>query len=253
MKKGFLLAVCTLLLICLLLPASALTEPRVIWDRANLLDDAEEQSLLSQANEYFAHTGCEFAVVTYRERYSSDKYWGEDFISDSDRSFSDDLILLIITEKTNGVYNYDLYLYGDAERRITPEEVDEILDHRTVLPVIKSGQIYHGASAFLTVASEKYANEVTLPSPYLSALPVALILGAFVALMICLGIKKSYSTKKRSIDYPLDRFAKLELTEERDEFTGSFVTTRIISSGNGGGRGGSGGGSGGGRGHAGGR
>ena len=131
--------------------------------------------------------------------------------------------------------------------------MDEILDHRTVLPVIKSGQIYHGASAFLTVASEKYANEVTLPSPYLSALPVALILGAFVALMICLGIKKSYSTKKRSVDYPLDRFAKLELTEERDEFTGSFVTTRIISSGNGGGRGGSGGGSGGGRGHAGGR
>ncbi len=250
MKKGFLLTVCILLLVFLLLPVSALTEPRVIWDRANLLDDAEAQALLSEANAFFEQTGCEFAIVTYRQKYSSDEYWGEDFVRDSARSFYDDLILLIITERTNGAYNYDLYLYGNAERRITPEEVDVILDHRTVFPVLKAGHIYHGASAFLTVAAENYTNKTALPSPYLSALPVAIVLGGLVALLICLGVKKNYAMKRRSVDYPLDRFAKLELTEESDEFTGSFVTTRIISSGNGGGRSG---GRGGGRGHAGGR
>jgi hypothetical protein len=61
----------------------------------------------------------------------------------------------------------------------------------------------------------------------------------------------SYKAKKKSVDYPLDQFAKLELTSQDDVFVGSFVTKRVIQSSGGGGGGGSS--RGGGGGHAGGR
>ena len=50
---------------------------------------------------------------------------------------------------------------------------------------------------------------------------LALLMALVIATVTCVSVKKAYSMKKKSVDYPLDQFAKLELTEESDDFLGS--------------------------------
>lgn len=257
MKKYItLLTVCCLLLTLFCgLTVSASAELPALYDRGDLLTDAEESALLAQLCEVSERVGMPISVATYLSQGESDTYYGEHFLKDFGCSLDDDHVILIITRKAGVYYEgrtyfYDLYLYGDAERRITQEEVDEILDDEGVYPNLKSGKLTEGISAFLRVTEAKLTN-----NPFLEALPVAFVIALIIGIIACVCVKLRYSMKHKSVDYPLEHYAKMELTEKSDLFTGSFVTKRVISSDSGGSsRGGrSGGGMGGGRGHAGGR
>ena len=255
MKRILICTLCIFLLLPCALTVQAEEAVAHVIDEYEVLPWADVMKLEPMLAEASARMGCKVLVATYGSYGQSDRYLGEEYLREWGLSFSDDVILLIITENmaaSGDDYYYDLYLYGSGEKRITQDEADTILDTPAVYSAIKSGRLMSGILAFAEVTEAQYANKTVRPSPYATAFPVALILALIIAGVAVSGVKKAYSTKKRSVDYPLDQFASLELTEQSDDFLGSFVTRRVISTGSSG-RGGGGGGRGGGRGHAGGR
>ena len=159
---------------------------------------------------------------------------------------SDAVVLLV--RQVGSTYYYDMYTYGAAEDIFTDTVVNQILDDEHVYSKLKSGDITGGSLDFfnlctdqiLYVAEREAAREAARPLRIaLFALVTGVLAGGFTAL----GIALHYRRKKRGSSYPLDRYAKLNLTLREDRFVGSFVTrTRIQSnSGSGGGRSGGGG------------
>ena len=243
--------------------AGAPDVPEVL-DSDDLLTPGERSVLESEVRAAADAAGCAFSVVFYRSAGGSDSYLGEDYLEDYGLSDSADLVLLVVTLEDSGRdlpgdgYYYDLYLYGSASRRILQGEANAILDAGAVYGPLKSGRLAEGTGAFLELAAAEYGNGDYERSPYLRALPVAAVIALAIGGVSCMLVKRSYSVRHRPVEYPLEHFARLELTAQEDRFVGSFVTKRVISSGHGGGggvhRGGHrGGGSrhGGGRGHAG--
>ena len=75
---------------------------------------------------------------------------------------------------------------------------------------------------------------------------IAIVIG----LAVCAGVVASYKKKRASVDYPLEHFARLELTKEKDSFVREYTTRTYVprsSGGGGGSRHGGGGGHRGGR------
>lgn len=250
----FLLCVCLFLMLTAVLPAGAETAVPYLTDQADLLTVTQEKELSEQAEQLSGRLGIRVAMYVYSSPYESDNFIGEDFLQLHGMSVSDDLILLIVKQETpqyaNESYYYDLYLYGLGETKITQEEVDPLLDDQNVFTNLKTGKIDAGLRGYLNAVDSYASNGVDRPNPFLKALVWALPVSLAAGLIACVCVKVSYSMKRKSVDYPLDRFAKLQLTEESDVFVGKHVTRRTVSSSSSG----SGGGSrGGGRGHAGGR
>ena len=254
MKKSILM-----LAVLLLLPAVLLTIPaaaedqRVIFDNGGFLNTDTEEELTALALEKAEETGCDFYVVTHEMRHEDDEYWGEDFLEDEGLSENADIIILIIT-LDDGTYYYDLYLYGDAWDKVPKRERNYLLDHDEVYDNLKGGRLKAGIIAFLNVGAELYEGENAGYEAYEKSFRVkllifSLIIAAVLAFVACFGVYKSYTAKKKSVDYPLEHFAKMDLKDKEDIFAGSFVTRRVIQTNSGGG----GGGRGGGGGHGGGR
>ena len=65
-------------------------------------------------------------------------------------------------------------------------------------------------------------------STYLTALPFAILLAVIIAVVTVVCIVRSYSMKYKQVEYPFDRYTKLNLHEKQDVFTGSHVTRRVI-------------------------
>ena len=255
-RKGIIIFLTLMLLLSslLLLPVGAETQiPEYVFDRAGLLDSEAVVGLTVQIDQLRAGTNCNFFVATHEMKTSYDEYWGVEFLQDYGYSEQSNMIILIVTLDRE-TYYYNMYTYGDATRKIPDHEVDYILDRPEVFNNIKSGSLEEGISAFLDHSAKAYDG---LVGPfYIRAFVVSLIIALVVGGLVCLAVYNAYKAKKRSVDYPLDRFAKLELNDKQDVFAGSFVTKRVINTNNGSGRGGSfggGGGRGGGGGHRGGR
>ena len=159
--------------------------------------------------------------------------------------------MLLVVEYTPFDINYYVYTYGDANTQINQKELEYILDDSTVYYNIKDGDVATGICAFAQLSAEAYVGRLGVS--WRLILIVALIAGAIAGGASVSSIAASYKKKNPSQSYPLDRFAKLELTRERDHEIGRFVTTTIISSGGHGGRGGGRPGGGGGGGYRGGR
>jgi len=260
MRKKILIiaSLCLLLTVLLVLPCAAEAEEKqVIFDNGNLLYQSTEDELSALAREKANETGCCFYVVTHDMRGGVGEYWGEDFLAEHRLTENDDIVLLIITRDYSENY-YDLYLYGDARDLIDRHEIDYILDHEDVYNHLKGGQLAQGIKAFLELGAENYLGRSPECQRIVNAYYIKLFLLSFAIAAVfgsiaCVGVYKSYTAKKRSVDYPLEHFAKLELKGREDVFVGSFVTTRIIQTSSGGHGGRGGGGRGGGGGHAGGR
>ena len=224
-----------------------------MFDHAGLLT-ADSIAVISQAvYDAAEQSQCAFYVATYRTPSNvisvnyEFMYTGEDFLAEQGLSMQDDIVLLVIT-LDDGAYYYDMYYYGDAPSRIPSKEVNYILDHDTVYDSLKSGELEAGSCAFLSLAAKAYCGRVG--ASYVVIAIVSFGIALLIGIGACAGVKTAYSMKKRSVDYPLNRFAKMELKEQNDIFVGSFVTKRVIQSSSGGGGRSS---HGGGRGHAGGR
>lgn len=254
MKKSILMLAVLLLLpaVLLTLPAAA-EDQRVIFDNGGFLNTDTEEELTALALEKAEETGCDFYIVTHEMRHEDDEYWGEDFLEDEGLSENADIIILIIT-LDDGTYYYDLYLYGDAWDKVPKRERNYLLDHDEVYDNLKGGRLKAGIIAFLNVGAELYEGENAGYEAYEKSFRVkllifSLIIAAVLAFVACFGVYKSYTAKKKSVDYPLEHFAKMDLKDKEDIFAGSFVTRRVIQTNSGGG----GGGRGGGGGHGGGR
>ena len=217
-----------------------------VIDASELLNELEEQEI----NEALAKASEEMGIpiCAYVFEYVGREVWGEDYLAARGLSEDDDLVLMIVTVRRFEI-NYDLYTYGDAYFKINEKEVDYILDDNDVYYNIKGGKIADGLCAYAALASQAYSGRLGVS--WVLILIVALIIGGIVAGIGVKSISDSYKRKNPSTSYPLDRFAKLELTHESDREIGKFVTTTIVSSGGRGGHGGSR--SGGGGGHRGGR
>ncbi len=235
--------------------AAAGKQEQAIFDNGGFLSADAEANLTRLALEKAENTGCAFYVATHKMRFEGDEYWGEDFLRDQRLSEKDNIILLIIT-KDGSTYYYDLYLYGDAEDRLPRREREYLLDYEDVYDNIKSGRLQEGIIDFLNESAALYEGETAGYKEYLKAFYLKIFLLSFAVAAVfgfvaCFSVYKSYAAKQKSVDYPLEHFAKMDLKDRDDVFAGSFVTRRVIQSNNG--KSGGGGGRGGGRGHAGGR
>ena len=254
MKHRILSFICLLSLVtALFVPSVFATTPcypeKVVFDSADLMDAGEEQSLQTVLHQAWESADCGFYFATYELsdvlNAGGREYLGELFLSQL--GFSENTDLVILTVYRNGLsYYYDFFTFGDAEDRISQKEVDYLLDLDAVYDNIKGGRLAEGAGALFELAPQAYEGRVGVS--YLIIGTVALGIALVIGLVSCVCVYASYKKKNKSVDYPLDRFAKLELTAQNDVFVGSFVTKRVIQSGNGGGRSGGGGGGGGHRG-----
>ena len=222
-----------------------------VTDKDNLLEAADEKRVneaLAKATDEAGIPICAYVFASEIGYNGHVEYVGEQFLAEHGLSENDELILLVVAVTYFEVY-YDLYLYGDAWDRINQKERDYILDDSRVYNNLKQGKFADGLCAYASVSTEAYAGRLGVS--WRLILILALIVGAVVGGLTVKSIAANYKRKNPSQSYPLDRFAKLELTHERDRELGKFVTTTIISTNSHGGRGG--GGRGGGGGHAGGR
>ena len=226
-----------------------------VIDKNDQLSDADEERVneaLAKASEKAGVPVCAYVFVPGIHSYGYEKYVGDDFLAEFGQSRNQPLILLVVT--MGGYENYyNIYTYGDAYTRINEKEIDYILDDGDVYYNIKDardGDLAAGLCAYAELSAQAYAGRLGVSWKLI--LIGALIIGAIAGAITVGSISAGYKKKNPSQSYPLDRFAKLELTHERDREVGKFVTTTIISTG-GSGRGGGGGRTGGGGGHRGGR
>ena len=252
MKKGIILMVCIFLLAVLALPASAQSDGQRVFDGASLLTADEEREIANAVANAEGQSDCTFYFVTYTvsEVFTAGgrSDLGDDFLKWQRLSDRDNIVILTVYYDFNEYY-YDMFTYGSAVSNINDKEVDYILDRPAVYDYIKDGDLVGGAESFFALSAKAYRGRVGVS--YIVIGIISLIIGGMIGGAACFGVWKSYKRKKRPIEYPLDRYAKMELKEHQDVFTGSFVTRRVIQSGGGSGSGSGGGGGGGG--HRGGR
>lgn len=212
-----------------------------VYDYADLLSSIDEQRIQKIA-ENVSETS--FFVATHNSTSFLNILTGDELLSRWGYSMSDNIVILVITFD-KGAYYYDLYTYGMAERRISGEDADSMLDAPDVKSNIKSGRLAAGVEAF---AKE---TERAMAAPWVLIVVISIAAGLFVATLACVSVRAKYRMRRRPTNYPLDKYAKMELTDSSDEFITSRVSVRVVSSSGSGGR--SSGGRGGGGGHRGGR
>ena len=246
---AYLLAVVALTaLLCL--PVAAGDVGRV-YDPADLLTGGEESSLEAQLNDLSDTYDVELYLATYTAKAYYDDFIGDEYCSEIRNLRGMDAVLLIITyDLSDGRYYYDMYTYGRANSAISQKEVDYILDHGDVYPNIKGGNLSAGAEAFFDLSARAFEGRVGVSWGIIIA--VSALIAIVIALAVCGGVIAAYKMKKKSVDYPLDRYAKLELSKNEDRFVREY-TTRTYSPKSSGGGGGGGSRHGGGGGHRGGR
>lgn len=159
------------------------------------------------------------------------------------------VVLAIYTKGRSADYGYTMYTFGDAYDIFSDRDVDRILDDNDVYSAIKGGrQIEAGATRFFALSGAHvaafYAMEAADGAARAArAVPMAILVGAIAAVLAgggaSLGVFLYYRRRRRGESYPLDRYARLNLTVSQDRFVGSFVTrARVKSSSSGGGGGG---------------
>ncbi len=247
--KRFWAAFLTVLLLCVggLIPAVGASGPvGLITDDAELLSEQERNRLTSHTVDLTNRVRVEFYLATYRAQGRWDDYTGDDFCREKLDLRSKDAVLLIVTyDELDGKYYYDLYTYGRANTAITGTEVDYMLDDDDVYYNLKRGHLYAGAEAFFSLAATAYKGRLGVS--YAVIIPVCAVIGILVGVGVCYGVAASYKQRSPSVDYPLDRYAKLELTAGADTPKGTTVSRTYVPrnrSGGGGGRSAHGGGGG---------
>ena len=251
MKKTAALLLAVLCLsVCFVLSVSAEAEAGRVYDPEGMLDPTEQAALATLLEELSAEAGVELYMATYVADDRYDDFYGDDYCTRVKNLRSTDAVLLVVTyEKRNRTYYYNMYTYGEANYAISQKEVNYILDTSDVYNNLKTGYVYEGSVAFFEMSATAFTGRVG--APWAVVIVISAVISLIIALAVRAGIVASYKKKKASVDYPLDRFAKLDLTHESDRFVREYTTRtyspRSSSSSGGGGRHGGGGGHRGGR------
>ncbi len=245
------LALCLLGALCLLPVGAAADDILCVIDKGELLTIADEAALIAKLDGLSAEYGVDFYFCTYTADGYYDDYVGDDFCREVKDLRGEDAVLLIVTyDESDGRYYYDMYTYGRADAAIKNNEVNYILDDPNVYDNIKRGRLLEGVGAFFALSGTAY--EGRLGVSFAVIIPICAAISLLIAFFVCRGVVAGYKRKKPSVDYPLDRFAKLKLTQESDRFETSAITRTYVPRNRSGG-GGGGSSHGGGGGHRGGR
>lgn len=248
MKKALCFLMLALLLSLLTLPLSA--HSACVIDSGNLLTEQEVQELEQSCK--CVDYDIDFYVLT-RQNLSS--YLSNSQVRNACGISRDENAIVLLIRTHQGTFYYDMYTFGEADGIFSDSDVDDVLDAPDVYSNLKSGHLGEGALAFNSrcqnVLNSHYQQKVALhaKAPLIAVatgVGVGLLAGGITALCIVL----SYRKKRHGESYPLDRYARLQLTQHQDIFVGSHVTRVRVQSASSGSRGG---GFGGGGGHRGGR
>lgn len=257
MKKLYLrriaAVILTLAAVCLwaVLPVGAEADQRV-YDPAGMLLAPQAEKLANRLEALSAEYGVELYFATYEADHAYDDFYGDDYCRDVKNLKTEDAVLLIVTyDLSDQRYYYDMYTYGHANHAISQKEVDYVLDKDAVYDYIKSGNVMSGAESFFELSAKAYDGRVG--APWAVVIGVSAVIAAVIALAVCGGVVASYKKKKASVDYPLDRYAKLNLTKDNDNFVREYTTRTYSPQSKGSSGGGGGSRHGGGGGHRGGR
>ena len=238
MRKTIILLLVLLLAALAFLPTAAASDH--VIDDGGFFTDAQKAELESA---YAGASGdTEFYLIT-RDNLST-------YLSDSEAHRAaglsgDPSAVVLLVYRTNGEWRYNIYTFGKVDSVLTDGDIDKILDAPEVYNNLKSGKTAEGASAFLTACQSRLSKRES--TRRVKPVVYALIFGAVAGGGSVLGVVIAYRRKRHGESYPLDRYARLNLTDCRDIFVGSYVTrVRIQSNNTGGSRDGSFGGGGGG-------
>lgn len=243
MKKALFFALVVLLLSVCVLPAFAAAPTVKVIDNANYLTAEEEAGLVSALSG--SDSDAVYCIVTVTNRANPT----DSAMFSLCNCSSDDAVVALCVYNDGSEYRYYLYTFGPADKLISNSAVDRILDDSGVYSNIKGGRIAAGARAFLTAADQAYRHGKAVRVP--RAIGIGLLVGAIAGGVAMLIVVIVYHRKQHGEIYPLDRYARLNLTLCQDRFIGSYVTRVRVnnSSSSSGGRSSGGGGfSGGGRG-----
>lgn len=244
MKKSLFLTILLIALFTLLtLSASAFTVE--IKDDIGMLDfDAMAIDRDAKTEEMLQGTrfGVLTAVALYRDHYPSDSSVKSRF------DIGEESAVILVLRLFEGTYYYDIYLYGDADKIFSDADVDAVLDGTGVYSNLKSGRFEAGVRSFFSLSADVLQKHYEKLAAREARAPlVAVIVGVIAAAVVggssVLGVFLYYRKKRHGESYPLDRYARLQLTAREDRFVGSFVTRTRIQRNNGS-RGGSRGGGG---------
>ena len=235
MRKLSFLLLLLLFISALTLTASA--HATTVLDDGDLISDEQARILEGGCN-------CAYFDVNY---YYVTRANASTYPSDSDMRricgiAEDEAAIVLLVRTYKGTYYYDMYTFGEAHSIFSDADVDAVLDAPDVYDNIKSGEIYSGMRAFSNhchrVVGEHYeALQERRERAPLTALLIGVILGVLAAGITVLCVFLYYRKKRHGESYPLDRYARLNLTQANDIFIGSHVTrVRVQSSSSGGGR-----------------
>ena len=156
-------------------------------------------------------------------------------------SIPNDAALLLYCPQQN---RCELFLYGSADKRISNSASDRILS--AIAARKQTGDLIGAVQAYADATATEYQDGVHAAS--VKRVVISLLLGLLAGTVTVILVCSKYRMHLRETNYPLDRFAKLDLKKQEDIFLHTTVTRRRLQSS--GGKSGSGGGgrSGGGRG-----
>ena len=235
MKKIILFVLSLIFLLSFSLTALA-EQTRIFGEDVSLLDTVERSEL-----ENALRAAEESSGISFRVYFSDGQPLVSEYriLSEMGLSDTDDLALLLI-EREDGIYYYELFLYGEADQVINYETSDSILDDPSLYSAIKSGRVCEGALRFVRLT------ETAISDGRSSAKTRVIVISILIALLSGIaaagGVYFSYKRKLKSPIYPLSKYARLSLDYHSDDFLGSSVTRTRINTSSGGGRSGGGGG-----------
>lgn len=214
-----------------------LTEERV-FDYADLLTDAEEDSLRQLIAENEKKAGCDIVLVVMNEElesgYSLMEY-ADDFYDENKFGYNKpngDGVILVDNWYNDGTYNGETWFStsGKAEYEYSSYEIDELLDY--VCDVVNENP--SGAyKRYVNRVAEDLTTGENIIEPGTIALVALFLAGAYLFLSLA-----SHKGKKTTNAYTYVENGAPTLNSREDTFITKRVTSRKIESSSGGGGGG---------------
>ena len=225
--SAFMLCIIIISLLTAVIPTHAVSYGALI-DDAQLFSSQEEQEI---QNAIMSVSGVRMYIITTRDSFFNENK----LLSLIER---DNSIVLTINMNTR---HYDIHTYGQANANLFDSEIRKL---ESAVESKLSSDNYKGAVlSFIEKADIAYNGE--LKTEPIIVILWSLGISVVIAIIVCAIVIAKYKMKMRPTNYPLDKYAKMQLNQKEDVFLGKVVTTRRIqtsTSSGGGGRSSSGGG-----------
>lgn len=219
------------------------------WSYTTPLTDAEISDLSALAAGQSDRVGNTDFLVVFAADWTSD---AETELRRNGYSSAKQNVIGLVIWFNGAKYETELYTYGDMSRYINDNAIKTLKSE--VDADAKAGRLYEATRTLIVRSAEMMAKGKLENPPrtrgqqVLLSLVIGLISGTVAGGIAVLIVVLKYRKKNRSASYPLEQFANLTLTLERENFLYHTVVKTPISTGSSSGGGsGSGGGGGGGR------